>query len=269
MKSIIAITLIAASAFAFADTIAPFQVGQKLMVDENGDLYPKGAVLGVKDAAAIAASNAVTEASIEVVKEVQKATEREVGLVVETLTGVNAYAYCEDFVESLGGVSQASTNATCHIAKFNIGAKKETIDGVSYSAQELYYYFTEPMNGTPYITFSTELEQGSTNEWTKAELQNVEYLGKAIIDGIEFENCYKSTVWTLSELDKCFYRVQCKINAAVGDGSMFEIFGGIKVNGEAGDTITTVVQGIDGKLYDHVYEGGLLKKIKPHEEIAE
>lgn len=257
-----AVMLFAGAPGAMGQTVAPYLVGQKLMVDENGNILPKGSALGVKDVAEIAASNAVTEAAVGIVREVQEATEREVGLVVETLTGVNAFAYVTDFVESLGGVAAADTNNTCMIAKFDVGKRKETIDGVSYSAQELYYYFNKPVNSTPYITFATEIGEGLTNEWAKVELGETQYLGTANIDGIEFANCYKSTVWTLTDLDRCFYRVACEVSAAQGDGSVFDIAGGIRVNGEAGETQTFTVRGADGKDYEQVFEGGLLKAIR-------
>ena len=77
-------------------------LGVKLMVDQNGEVYPKGATLGLSDIAALAAASQLAEAKIKIVKEVQAETAREVDLVVKTLTDVNAYAYVEDFVESLG-----------------------------------------------------------------------------------------------------------------------------------------------------------------------
>ncbi len=236
--------------------------GQKLMVDQHNEVYPRGSVLGLSSVAELAASNKVAQAKIDAVQEVQASTSREVDLVVGTLTGVNAYGYVEDFVESLGGVSSVSTNATCHIAKFEIGAKKEIIDGVSYSAQELYFYFSEPMNQTPYITFMPSLEGGATNEWEKMELQDVTYLGTATIDGIEYENAYKAVVWTLTDLDKCFYRVQCEISAPMGDGSTFDVLGGLTVSGEKGDTGEYVCMGPDDLVNVLVYKGGVLMKVE-------
>ena len=234
--------------------------GQKLMVDQNNNVYPKGSVLGLSDIAELASSNQVAQAKIDIVKEVQESTSREVNLVVGTLTGVNAYAYVEDFVESLGGVSSVSTNATCNIAKFIVGSRKEIIDGVSYSAQEVYYYFSEPMNNTPYVTFQTALESGATNEWDKVELQDIQYLGETVIDGITYENAYKSTVWTLTSLDKCFYRVQCKVSAPIGDGSTFDIVGGITINGDKGDTMEARCMGPNGSVNVLDFRGGLLFK---------
>lgn len=248
---------------------APQMFGQKLMVDQHNEVYPKGAVLGLSTVAELASSNQVAQAKIDIVREVQAATTREIDLVVDTLTGVNAYAYVDDFVESLGGVSAVNTNSTCHIAKFIIGARKEIIDGVSYSAQELYYYFSEPMNNTPYIAFQPALESGSTNEWEKMELQDVEYLGTATIDGIEYENAYKSTVWTLTEMDKCFYRVKCEISAPQGDGSTFDILGGITLNGEKGDTQDFHAVNYQGGTNTLQFVGGLLKTIKDYEPEEE
>ena len=236
--------------------------GQKLMVDQHNNVYPDGSVLGLSAVAELAASNKVAQAKIDAVQEVQASTSREVDLVVGTLTGVNAYGYVEDFVESLGGVSSVSTNATCHIAKFEIGAKKEIIDGVSYSAQELYFYFSEPMNQTPYVTFMPSLEGGATNEWEKMELQDVTYLGTATIDGIEYENAYKAEVWTLTELDKCFYRVQCEISAPMGDGTTFDVLGGLTVSGEKGDTGEYVCMGPDDSVNVLVYKGGVLMRVE-------
>lgn len=252
----------ALAAWALAAVAAPEFFGQKLMVDQNGDVLPKGNVPGMSEIAALAASNEVAKAKVDVVQEVQEATSREVNLVVDTLTGVNAYAYVDDFVESLGGVQGVSTNASCRIAKFQIGARKETVDGVEYSAQELYYYFTEPMNNTPYIAFSTTLAAGETNAWEKVELQEPTYLGTAEVDGVEYDNLYKSTVWTLAALDKCFYRVQCKVSAPTGDGSTFDVVGGITVNGQAGATASLVAAGWGGVTNVLEFEGGLLKAVR-------
>ena len=244
--------------------------GQKLTVDQHGEVYPKGATLGLDDIARLASSNEVAQAKIEVVKEVQKAIEREVGLVVETLTGVNAYAYVDDFIESLGGVSAVSTNAQCHIAKLQVGARHEIIDGVDYFAHDLFYYFTEPMNNTPYINFQEAIAVGSTNTWEKIELQDAVYLGTCTIDGIEYENCYRSTVWTLAALDKCFYRVNCEVSAPVGDGTTFDILGGITINGDKGDTKRFHGVNHEGKTETLHFVGGLLIKItdyQPEEEL--
>ena len=60
---------------AFADE--PL-LGVKLMVDQHGEIYPKGATLGLSDIAELASSNKLAEAKIEIVKEVQKETSREV-----------------------------------------------------------------------------------------------------------------------------------------------------------------------------------------------
>lgn len=245
----------------------PELFGQKLMVDQNNNVYPSGAVLGLSQVAELAASNQIAQAKIDLVQEVQESTSREVNLVVGTLTGVNAYAYVEDFVESLGGVSSVSTNATCNIAKFVVGARKEVIDGVSYSCQELYYYFSEPMNNTPYITFQSALEPGVTNEWEKIELQDITYLGTYTIDGIEYENVYRSDVWTLTEMDKCFYRVQCKVSAPSGDGSTFDVVGGITIGGEKGDTEEFRCMGLGGSVIVLTMKGGLL--VRKEEYSAE
>lgn len=252
-----------AAVFANADEMKPF--GQKLMVDQHGEIYPKGATLGLDDVAELAMSNKLNEAKIETVKEVQASTRREVDLVVKTLTGVNAYAYVDDFVESLGGVSGVNTNAQCAIAKFEVGARHEIIDGVDFSAHDLFYYFTEPMNNTPFIQFQTALKIGETNVWDKIELQETVYLGTATIDGIEYENCYRSTVWTLAALDKCFYRVKCEISPPVGDGSTFDIFGGITLNGDKGDTKKFHALNYQGETNTLHFVGGLLKTIGPYE----
>ena len=232
--------------------------GQKLMVDQNNNVYPEGAVLGLSQVAELAASNQIAQAKIDMVQEVQESTSREVNLVVGTLTGVNAYAYVEDFVESLGGVAAVSTNAACYIAKFEVGARKEIIDGVSYSCQEMYYYFTEPMNNTPYITFQTALTEGESNEWDRVELQDITYLGTYTIDGIEYENVYRADIWTLTEMDKCFYKVQCEVSAPSGDGSTFDVVGGITIGGEKGDTEEFRCMGLGGNVIVLTYKGGLL-----------
>jgi len=246
----------------------PSFFGQKLMVDQYGEVYPRGLIPGLGELANLVSSQQVAQAKIDIVREVQESTSREVNLVVETLTGVNAYAYVEDFVESLGGVAAVSTNATCNVCKLQIGARKEFIDGVSYSAQELYYYFSEPMNNTPYITFQSALTPGMTNEWEKVELQDTTNLGTAIIDGIEYTNAYKSVVWTLTELDKCFYRVQCKISAPQGDGSTFDIIGGMKINGEKGMVGSLNLLAWDpvhsNKIDTLTWDGGLLMKVQEY-----
>lgn len=247
---------------AFADE--PL-LGVKLMVDQHGEIYPKGATLGLSDIAELASSNKLAEAKIEIVKEVQKETSREVDLVVKTLTDVNAYAYVEDFVESLGGVSAVSTNCTCAIAKFAVGARHEIIDGVDYAAHDLYYYFTEPVNNQPYIQFQEALKTGETNTWDKIELQETVYLGTHEIDGLTYENCYRSTVWTLAALEKCFYRVKVEISAPIGDGSLFEIFGGIRLNGDVGATEKFHGVNFEGSTNTLHFAGGLLKKITPYE----
>lgn len=236
----------------------PELFGQKLMVDQNNNVYPAGSVLGLSQVAELAASNQIAQAKIDMVQEVQESTSREVDLVVGTLTGVNAYAYVEDFVESLGGVSAVSTNAACYIAKFQVGARKEIIDGVSYSCQELYYYYNEPMNNTPYITFQSALETGSTNEWDRVELQDITYLGTYTLDGIEYENMYRSDVWTLTDLDKNFYRVDCEVSAPSGDGSTFDVVGGITIGGEKGDTEEFRCMGLGGNVIVLTFKGGLL-----------
>lgn len=256
-------TVVLVAIAAFADNGKLF--GQKLMVDENGEVFPKGAVLGLSDIAALAASNELAQAKIEIVKEVQASTSREVDLVVDTLTGVNAYAYVEDFVESLGGVSGVSTNCQCAIAKFVVGARKEIIDGVEYSAHDLYYYYTEPINNTPYIQFQESLAVGETNTWDKIELQESVYLGTAEIDGLTYENCYRSTVWTLASLDKCFYRVKVEISAPVGDGSTFDIIGGITLNGEKGADRKFHGINFEGGTNTLHFAGGLLKDITGYE----
>lgn len=240
-------------------------LGVKLMVDQNGEVYPKGATLGLSDIAALAAASQLAEAKIEIVKEVQAETAREVDLVVKTLTDVNAYAYVEDFVESLGGVSAVNPSNTCSIAKFAVGARHEIIDGVDYAAHDLYYYFTDPVNNTPYIQFQEALKTGETNTWDKIELQETTFLGTAEIDGIAYENCYRSTVWTLAALEKCFYRVKVEISAPVGDGSMFDIFGGITVNGEKGATQKFHGLNHEGGTNMLHFVGGLLKDITEYQ----
>lgn len=263
MRWLVVSVLCLTAAFGVADEMKPF--GQKLMVDQHGEIYPKGLTLGLDDIANLAMSNKLNEAKIETVKEVQASTRREVDLVVKTLTGVNAYAYVDDFVESLGGVSGVSTNAQCAIAKFEVGARHEIIDGVDFSAHDLFYYFTEPMNNTPFIQFQTALEAGKTNSWEKIELQDTVYLGAYAIDGIEYENVYRSTVWTLASLDKCFYRVKCEISPPVGDGSTFDIIGGITLNGDKGDTRKFHALNYQGETNTLHFVGGLLKTIGPYE----
>jgi len=248
------------------EVLAPYQQGQKLMVDERGKIVPEGYAVGISDIAEAVASQQVVQATATVVREAQKAAADEVDAVVDSLLGVNGYAYVDDFVESLGGAATVSTNATCRIIAFNVGTVRETVDGVSYSRCDLYYYFSEPMNQTPYVVMMPTLEGGATNEWTRVELQNTQSLGTYVLNGVTYENAYLSYVWTLTELEKTFYRVKCEISAAAGDGSLFDVVGGISVNGEPGDTATFTAVNYQGATNDLVFVGGLLKTIRPHEE---
>lgn len=267
MKRALAIIAALTCAIAFAaEVLAPYQQGQKLMVDERGKIVPEGYAVGISDIAEAVASQQVVQATATVVREAQKAAADEVDTVVDSLLGVNAYAYVDDFVESLGGAATVSTNASCRIIAFNVGTVRETVDGVSYSRCDLYYYFSVPMNQTPYVQMMPTLEGGATNEWTKVELQNTQSLGTYVLNGVTYENAYLSYIWTLTELEQTFYRVKCEIGAAAGDGTLFDVVGGISVNGERGDTATFTAVNYQGETYDLVFVGGLLKTIRPHEE---
>lgn len=258
-----------ASLHAGAEVISPYDIGQMLMVDENGEISPKGYTLGLDELARAQATQAVVQASVDAVKAAQDAASKEVDQIVDVLLGDNAYAYVNDFIESLGAVKAVDTNATCQIIKFDVGTVRETIDGVSYSRCDLYYSFSDEMNNTPYVVMMPTLDGYETNEWTRIELQNTDYLGTYTLDGVTWENAYRSYVWTLTELEKCFYRVNCKISAASGDGSTFDIQGAIRINGETGDTATFTAVNYQGQTNDLVFVGGLLKEIKLHEEQAE
>ena len=260
----------AISAIALAEDIqAPYQQGQMLMINERGKIVPEGYAVGISDIAEAVASQKVVQATATVVREAQKAAAEEVDTVVDSLLGVNAYAYCDDFVESLGGAASVSTNAQCRIIQFQVGTVREIIDGVSYSRCDIYYYFSEPMNQTPYVQMMPTLEGGATNEWTKVELQNTQALGTYVHQGVTYENAYLSYVWTLTELEQTFYRVNCEIKAAAGDGTVFDVVGGITVNGDKGDTATFVATNYQGQTNDLQFVGGLLKRITIHEENAE
>ncbi len=272
MKRLLTILFTFSSLFALqvgAEVISPYDIGQMLMVDENGEISPKGYTLGLDDLARAQATQAVVQASVDAVKAAQEAASKEVDQIVETLLGNNAYAYVNDFIESLGGVKAVDTNATCQIIKFDVGTVRETIDGVSYSRCDLYYSFSDQMNNAPYVVMMPSLEGYKTNEWTRIELQNTEYLGTYTENGVTWENAYRSYVWTLTELEQCFYRVNCKISAAAGDGSTFDIQGAIRINGETGDTSTFTAVNYQGQTNDLVFVGGLLKEIKLHEEQEE
>ena len=60
------------------EVLAPYQMGQKLMVDERGKIVPEGYAVGITDIAEAVASQRVVQATATVVREAQKAAADEV-----------------------------------------------------------------------------------------------------------------------------------------------------------------------------------------------
>ena len=239
---------------------------QFLMVDENGNIVPEGYTLGIDQIAQAAASVATASNRAVAVAEAVQASQEIVEDVTEVLVGTQSYGYIDGFVVSLGGAAAVSTNAACRIVKFEApSGVAESVGGVDYAACEIYYYFTEPMNSTPYIKWKTAL----TNEtWEVVELQDIQYIGSGTIDGVPYSNLYHSTAYIPASLASAFFLAYCEVSAADGDGSMLPIWGGIKING-----IDAFTGSVTNGGFEFVYQGGLLmaapREVEEEEEEEE
>ena len=222
---------------------------QYLMVDENGNIVPEGYTLGIDQIAQAAASVATASNRAVAVAEAVQASQEIVEDLTEVLVGTQSYGYIDGFVVSLGGAAAVSTNAACRIVKFEApSGVAESVGGVDYAACEIYYYFTEPMNSTPYI------KTALTNEtWEIVELQDIQYIGSGTIDGVPYSNLYHSTAYIPASLASAFFLAYCEVSAADGDGSMLPIWGGIKING-----IDAFTGSVTNGGFEFVYQGGLL-----------
>ena len=233
---------------ARADTPAQAQF---LMVDESGNIVPEGYTLGIDQIAQAAADVATASNKAEAVAEAVQASQEVVEALVDVLVGSTSYGYIDGFVVSLGGAADVSTNATCRIVQFEApGGVAETVGGVDYAACEVWYYFSEPMNSTPYIKWKTAL---SEETWEIVELQDITYLGSATVDGVPYSNLYHSTAYIPASLSSAFFLAYCDVAAADGDGSMLPIWGGIKMNG-----IEAYSGAVTNGGFEFMFQGGLL-----------
>ena len=247
------VSIVAAVALSFslaADTPA---AGQYLMVDEEGRISPPGYTLGIDQIAAAAAQTAAASNRVMAVAEATEASEAVVSNLTEVLVGNVSFGYIDGFVVSFGGVAAVSSNASCRIVRFDVAQEHKTVGGVPYSGHYLWYYYSEPMNSVPYIKWKTAL---SATEWEVAEQDGAISYGTATLDGVTYENLYRSTAWTPSSLDAAFYMAYCDVSTPEGDGSVFPIHGGITINGQTGfsGAVTN-----EGAVFS--YSGGLLMGI--------
>ncbi len=239
---------------------------QFLMVDENGNIVPEGYTLGIDQIASAAADVAAASNRVAAVAEAVQASQEIVEDLIEVLIGAQSYGYIDGFVVSLGGAAAVSTNADGRIVKFEApSGVAETVGGVDYAAYEVWYYFTEPMNSTPFIKWKTSL----TNEtWEIVELQDITYLGSGTVDGVPYSNLYHSTAYIPEELSSAFFKAFCEVSAADGDGSMLPIWGGIKMNG-----IEAYSGAVTNGGFEFMFQGGLLmsapREIEEEEEEEE
>lgn len=246
-----ALGFFAAAALNGCESPAYAAQAQYLMVDENGKIVPEGYTLGIDQIAQAAASVATASNRAVAVAEAVQASQEIVEDLTEVLVGTQSYGYIDGFVVSLGGAAAVSTNATCRIVKFEApDGVAETVGGVDYAAFEIYYYYTEPMNSTPYIKWKTAL---SEETWEIVELQDITYLGSATVDGVPYSNLYHSTAYIPASLSSAFFLAYCDVAAADGDGSMLPIWGGIKMNG-----IEAYSGAVTNGGFEFMFQGGLL-----------
>lgn len=229
------------------------QRAQFLMVDEEGNISPQGYTLGIDQIAAAAAETAAASNRVAAVAQATAESAAIVSNLTEVLVGNVSFGYIDGFVVSLGGAAAVSSNATCRIVRFDVAQESKTTGGVAYSGHHIYYYYSEPMNSVPYIKWKTAL---TDEEWTVAEQDGAVSYGTATLDGVTYENLYRSTAWTPSSLDRAFYMAYCEVSTPEGDGSLFPIWGGITINGQSGFT-----GAITNETAVFTYQGGLLMGI--------
>lgn len=202
--------------------------GQFLMVNEDGEITPKGYTLGLDQIADTAAAVGLASNRVAAVAEATAASRDIVSNLTEVLVGNNTFGYIDGFVVSFGGVAAVSTNAACRIVKFQVDAETNG----DMSGHYIWYCFTEPMNSTPYVKWKSAL---SDDTWNIVPTQDlVHYQDGTYLDGVPYNNLYRSTAWMNSSLSRAFYMAYCDIATPDGDGSAFPIVGPITIQGESG-----------------------------------
>ncbi len=262
------IAALIATVIVFAIQVAQaapgFTQAQYLMVDENGRIVPEGYTLGLDQLAEAAAEVAAASNRTIAVNEATDAARSVVSNLTEVLVGNNSFGYIDGFTVSFGGVANVSTNADCQIVKFEVNAWNDggttNINGVACTGHYIYFYFSEPMNTTPYIKWKRALD--GTNDWEVVECQDiVHYPDGTVLDGQAFNNLYRATAYTDATLAQSFYLAYCEIAAADGDGSMFNVYGGLRINGETGITGDVLRLGAGSVTNVFTYKNGLLMAI--------
>ena len=240
--------------------------GQYLMVDQHGNIVPQGYTLGLDQIASIAASQAAASNRTLAVQEATASARGVVSNLTEVLVGNNSFGYIDGFTVSFGGTAAVSSNATCQIVKLEINAWNNggltNINNTACAGHYIYFYYSEPMNSTPYIRWKRALGA----EWEIVPCQDiVAYPDGTTLDGQPYSNLYRATVYIDATLSSAFFLAYCEISEADGDGSVMNIQGGITISGSAGFTGTIQRTGADTVTYDFVYKGGLLMSVSESE----
>lgn len=216
---------------------------QYLMVDQHGNIVPKGYAAGLTEIAQNEAQAAAVAAAAQAVQDATASASNTVDEIVSVLTGSIGFGYVTGHTVSIGGVVQVSTNASASIVACELGAAGATnIAGVAHTGHYIWHVYTEQMNAMPAIKYKTNLE--STNAWEFAEYQSTAEYTSHAVNGVLYETVYRSTVYLPSSLDSAFFLAFCEIAGGGQAGGMFRVENGFSIGGKTGFTGTVEREGL-------------------------
>lgn len=213
-----------------------------LMVDQSGQIVPKGYAAGLTEIAQAEAAAAAAVAAAQAVADATASASNTVDEIVSVLTGSIGFGYVTGHTVVVGGTVQVSTNAAAQIVFCEFGQVSTNIAGVAHTSHYIWHTYSEPMNTVPAIKYKTNLD--ATNAWEFAEYQSTAEYSNHTVNNVLYETVYRSTVYLPSSLDSAFFLAFCEIAGGGQAGGMFRVENGFSIGGKTGFTGTVSRDGL-------------------------